>query len=214
MKVSPRQPDRLVGVELVEDPYPFYEQLRQVAPVWRLPQTDAFLVSSWNLVTEAAGRVEDFSNHFRHSLFSEDDGTLGVIDNCEGGAPDVFAGADPPVHTAHRKVFFPELVQTRMDRLEPGVVALADQLLDELLRRECVDSQHEWHIRAVQGGARLELWMRRAQLIDPRLFDLWTLVDPVPSTNVRNARPEHEHHDENPNAHRVSAPKESWLYQD
>lgn len=140
MTVSSRLPDRLVNVDLVDDPYPFYEQLRQEAPVWRLPQTDAFLVSSWDLVTEAAGRVEDFSNHFRHTLFSEDDGTLGVIDNGEGGGPDVFAGADPPAHTAHRKVFFPELVQTRMDRLEPDVAALADQLLDELLRRECVDA--------------------------------------------------------------------------
>jgi cytochrome P450 len=140
MTVSPRQRDRLVGVELVEDPYGFYEQLRQEAPVWRLPQTDAFLVSTWDLVTEAAGRVEDFSNHFRHTLFSEDDGTLGVIDNGEGGAPDVFAGADPPAHTAHRKVFFPELVQTKMDRLEPDVAALADEFLDELLRRECVDA--------------------------------------------------------------------------
>jgi cytochrome P450 len=140
MTVSPRQRDGLVGVELVEDPYPFYEQLRQDAPVWRLPQTDAFLVSTWDLVTEAAGRVDEFSNHFRHTLFSQDDGTLGVIDNGEGGAPDVFAGADPPAHTAHRKVFFPELVQTRMDRLEPDVAVLADQLLDELLRRECVDA--------------------------------------------------------------------------
>src|SRR5918996_3308770 len=104
--------ERLRGTKLVENPYPFYDQLRREAPVWRLPGTDAFFVSTWDLVTEAAGRTDDFSNHFRHTLFTAEDGTLGLIDNGEGGTPDVFAGADPPAHTAHRKVFFPELVQT------------------------------------------------------------------------------------------------------
>jgi cytochrome P450 family 144 len=132
--------DRLVGSQLVDDPYPFYEQLRQNAPVWRVPGTDAFLVSTWELVREATGRVEDFSNHFRHTLYSEDDGTLGVIDNGDGGVPDVFAGADPPEHTEHRKVFFSELVQARMARLEPDVATIADHLLDELLRGDRADA--------------------------------------------------------------------------
>jgi cytochrome P450 len=140
MTRAPGTGDRLVGAELVDDPYPFYEQLRRDAPVWRLPGSDAFLVSTWDLVTEAAGRVEDFSNHFRHTLFSREDGTLGVVDNGEGGAPDVFAGADPPAHTVHRKLFFPELVQRKMERLEPEVAALADALLDELLRRDSADA--------------------------------------------------------------------------
>jgi cytochrome P450 family 144 len=130
----------IVGVDLVEDPYPSYEELRRDAPVWPLPGTDAFFVSTWDLVTEAARRVEDFSNNFRHTLFTDEDGRLGVIDNGEGGAPDVFAGADPPAHTAHRKVFFPELVQRRMARLEPEVAALADQLLDAIQQQGFVDA--------------------------------------------------------------------------
>jgi cytochrome P450 family 144 len=130
----------IVAAELVDDPYPFYEQLRHRSPVWRVPGTDAFFVSSWELVTEAAARAGDFSNHFRHTLFTKKDGTLGVVDNGEGGAPDVFAGADPPDHTAHRQVFFPELVQARMDRLEPEVATLAGELLDDMLERGCADA--------------------------------------------------------------------------
>jgi cytochrome P450 family 144 len=130
----------LVGPELVDDPYPFYEQLRTDAPVWRVPGTDAFFVSTWDLVTEAAGRVEDFSNHFRHALFTQEDGTLGLIDTGEDGAPDVFAGADPPDHTGHRKLFFPELVQKKMERLAPDVAALTDELVEELLGRESADA--------------------------------------------------------------------------
>lgn len=124
---------RLRTAELVDDPYPFLARLRREAPVWRVPGTDAFLVSTWDLVAEAAGRVHDFSNHFRHALFTADDGVLGVLDLGEGGAPDVFAGADPPDHTVHRKLFFPNLVQARMEALAGDVAALAHALLDELL---------------------------------------------------------------------------------
>lgn len=118
---------------LVEDPYPFLARLRVEAPVWPVPGTGAFLVSTWDLVTEAAGRVEDFSNHFRHALITDEGGSLGVLDLPAGGAPDVFAGADPPDHTLHRRVFFPELVQKRVTALEPVVAALADDLLDVML---------------------------------------------------------------------------------
>ena len=123
-----------MGADLVDDPYPFYARLRRDAPVWPVPGANAFLVSTWDLVTEAAGRVGDFSNHFRRAFFSEDDGTVGVLDlGAVGSTPDVFAGADPPEHTEHRRVFFPNLVQRRMEALEDEVAALADALLDGLL---------------------------------------------------------------------------------
>ena len=140
MTITLGKGEGLLTAPLVEDPYPFYDELRRHAPVWRVPGTNLFLVSSWSLAAEAAARVEDFSNHFRHTLFSSEDGTLGVVDNGEAGAPDVFAGADPPAHTAHRRVFFPELVQARMGQLEPAVVALADELLNGLLEEESFDA--------------------------------------------------------------------------
>jgi cytochrome P450 len=130
--------DRLLGATLVDDPYPFYSRLRSEAPVWRAPGTDAFFVSTWDLVAEAVARVEDFSNHFRHTLYCEDDGALGVLASQAG--PDVFAGADPPVHTEHRRLFFPELVQTKMRQLEGYVRALTDGLLDTMLSGSHADA--------------------------------------------------------------------------
>jgi cytochrome P450 family 144 len=100
--------------------------------VWRLPGENAYFVSTWNLVAEATRRVQDFSNHFRYTLFSHDDGSLGVLETGALG-PDVFAGADPPAHTAQRMIFFSELVQKKIDTLAPSVEAMADQLLDALL---------------------------------------------------------------------------------
>jgi cytochrome P450 len=132
--------DPLIGTELVADPYPFYAQLRTDAPVWQLPGQHAYFVSTWELVAEATGRVGDFSNHFRHTLYTADDNTLAVLDNGEGGAPDVFAGADPPDHHLHRKVFFPELMQQKLAGLERTVTTLADDLLDALLSTDRVDA--------------------------------------------------------------------------
>jgi cytochrome P450 family 144 len=125
--------DRLLASELQHDPYPLFARLRREAPVWRLPGENAYLVSTWDLVAEATSRVRDFSNHFRYTLFSHDDGTLGVLET-GGMGPDVFAGADPPDHTAQRRIFFPELVQKKIDALEPYVLALTNDLLDALLR--------------------------------------------------------------------------------
>ena len=131
--------ERLPVAKFQHDPYPLFAQLRREAPVWRLPGENAYLVSTWDLVAEAARRVEDFSNHFRYTLFSHDDGTLGALASGAAG-PDVFAGADPPAHTAQRKIFFSELVQTKIAALEPYVVALTDELLDALFARNRCDA--------------------------------------------------------------------------
>jgi cytochrome P450 len=131
--------ERLPVSALRDDPYPFFSQLRREAPVWRLPDENAYLVSTWDLVAEATARVDDFSNHFRYTLFRHDDGTLGALETGALG-PDVFAGADPPVHTAHRRIFFPELVQKKIDALEPYVAALTDELLDVMLSEEICDA--------------------------------------------------------------------------
>ena len=119
------------GSELVQNPYPLYARLRQEEPVWRLPGTDAFLVTTWELVTEATARVEDFSNRFRHTIFRQPDDRIGVVAFDAG--TDVFAGADPPAHTKHRLLFFPELVQRRIADLESDVAAIVDEHLDPLL---------------------------------------------------------------------------------
>jgi cytochrome P450 len=131
--------ERLPVAALHHDPYPLFARLRREAPVWRLPGENAYLVSTWDLVAEATSRVQDFSNNFRFTLFRHDDGTVGVLETGAIG-PDVFAGADPPAHTAQRKIFFSELVQKKIDTLEPYVLALANGFLDSLLNADACDA--------------------------------------------------------------------------
>jgi cytochrome P450 len=122
----------VTGSELVEDPYALYARLRREAPVWKLPGSDAFFVTTWDLVSEATSRVSDFSNHFRHALVRDGDDGVGVVEFDAG--TDVFAGADPPEHTEHRRLFFPELVQRRMAGIESDVAAVVDEHLADLLQ--------------------------------------------------------------------------------
>ena len=128
----------LDGAAFVEDPYPFLARLRAEAPVWQLPGVSAFFVSTWELVNEAVSRPQDFSNHFCHMLFTNEDGSVGVMETDPN--PIVFAGADPPEHTLHRKLFFPELLQQKMATLEPVVAEMTDELLDVALTNDRFDA--------------------------------------------------------------------------
>ena len=131
--------ERIGADEFWRDPYPLFERLRRQAPVWALPDENTYLLSTWELVADATRRVKDFSNHFRYTAYRHADGTLGMLETGAIG-PDVFAGADPPVHTEQRKIFFAELVQHKIDAIEPYVTAVTDELLDSLLVAERADA--------------------------------------------------------------------------
>jgi cytochrome P450 len=124
--------EQLVARNLWRDPYPLFAQWRKDAPVRPFPGTNGFIVSTHDLVAEATSRIEDFSNHFRYTLFSNPDGTLAAIETGAVG-PDVFAGEDPPLHTEQRKIFVADLNRSAIEALEPYVTTVADDLLDGLL---------------------------------------------------------------------------------
>ena len=57
----------LLDSKVIDDPYPFYRRLRAEAPVWEIPGTGLFTVSTFELLAEATGRVEDFSSNIQCS---------------------------------------------------------------------------------------------------------------------------------------------------
>jgi cytochrome P450 len=130
---------RVATAYLWPDPHATFAGLRGHAPVSRLGDDPAYLVSTWAMVGDAVSRVEDFSNHFRYSLCTRSDGTLAAIDT-GGAGPDVFAGADPPVHSAHRRIFSPAFAPREVEALEPYIARLADELLDALLVEQRCDA--------------------------------------------------------------------------
>jgi cytochrome P450 len=125
----------LLHPNVLEQPYDFYRTLRTHAPVWAVPGTDVITVATFDLISEAVGRPEDFSSNIL-SLLYRDDGGLPARLDFGGTAPPTLATADPPLHTTQRKAVFPELVARRMLALEGDIRALCEAAIDEALRND------------------------------------------------------------------------------
>jgi len=132
----------LLDPKVIEDPYPFYRQLHRYAPVWRVPGTEVFVVSSFALLAEAVTRVEDFSSNIRCLLYRDENGLPGRL-TFDDSSTQTLATADPPAHTLQRTMVFPNFVAKRMALLEPDVVDLA---------KGCVASAREAKRRFHGGG--------------------------------------------------------------
>jgi cytochrome P450 len=128
----------LLDPRVIENPYPFYRTLHDHAPVWRVPGTKVFVVSSFALVAEAAGRVEDFSSNMLCLLY-RDEGGLPSRLTYGDTAIQTLATADPPVHTVHKRTVFPEFVAKRMALLEPEIANVAIACVERALEDRTTD---------------------------------------------------------------------------
>ena len=129
---------QLLDAAVIDDPYPFYRQLQSNAPVWEAGGSGVFTVSTFELVSEATGRVDDFSSNLLCLLYRGDDGLPCRLPFSE---PDVqvLATADPPAHALHRGTVFPELVARRMDELAPAIADVANKCVREAIARGTVE---------------------------------------------------------------------------
>jgi cytochrome P450 family 144 len=125
----------LLDSSVIDDPYPFYRDLRERAPVWEIPGTGLLTVSTFDLVAEATSRVEDFSSNISCLLYRDDAGLPCRLSYGDAGTQ-ALATADPPMHALHRAAVFPELVAKRMQELEPDVV---DECVSRALNGGTVD---------------------------------------------------------------------------
>jgi cytochrome P450 family 144 len=122
----------LLRPNVLDEPYDFYRTLRSRAPVWTVPGTHVVTVATFDLISEAVGRPEDFSSNILSLLYRDEEGLPARLD-FGGTAPPTLATADPPLHTIHRKAVFPELVARRMLTLEGDIRALCATAIDQAL---------------------------------------------------------------------------------
>jgi cytochrome P450 len=118
----------LLDARSIDNPRDLYGQLRVEAPVWEVPGTGVFTVSTFELVAEATGRVDDFSSNITCLLY-RDAGGLPCRLRFGDASVQALATADPPTHALHRSAVFPELVAKRMAELEADIIELADNCM-------------------------------------------------------------------------------------
>jgi cytochrome P450 family 144 len=128
----------LLDPAVIAQPYRFYDELRAYAPVWEVPGTGIFTVATFELLAEAAARVEDFSSNINCLLYRDDDGMPQRLPFGDAGIQ-ALATADPPMHALHRSTVFPELVAQRMAMLEPDIVDIAEERVTLALASRSVD---------------------------------------------------------------------------
>jgi cytochrome P450 len=130
VRMSELNASMLLAPSVLDEPNEFYATLRTEAPVWAVPGTDVIVISTFDLVSEAVGRIDDFSSTMQCFLYRDDDGLPGRLD-IGGAAPPTLATADPPLHTVHRRAVFPELVARRMRTLEDEIRVLCTIAIEQ-----------------------------------------------------------------------------------
>ena len=124
----------LLRPDLLDDPRPFYDQLRAAAPVWQIPGQNTFLVSDPALVRDAVGRPEDFSSNLVSLLHDDGTGCPVAYPMAPFGDPvHVLPTADPPLHTRHRKLLQSHLSPATVAELEPAITGIVDELLSAVI---------------------------------------------------------------------------------
>ncbi|CAA0104719.1 Cytochrome P450 144 [Halioglobus japonicus] len=133
---------RLLDPQVIENPYPFYRELLNHAPVYRVPDTEVYLVSSWKLIHEVLKNQADYSANLTGILMTDEHGQPALFDLSQfGGTVDAIANADEPFHAVHRKLVLPQLNARKVAAMDGEVRAWARAGVQQLVaaeRGDCV----------------------------------------------------------------------------
>ena len=126
--------------ETLVDPFDFYRTVHREAPILPVPAQNMHIVFNYDLVSEAIGRVEDFSNDFAALLSgtrAEDPEIKAITDQGWPGVSTLLT-ADPPVHTRFRKLVNLAFSMPRVNAIEADIRAKAINLIEEFaVKGEC-----------------------------------------------------------------------------
>ena len=127
----------------VECPYPFYEALRDAAPVYRVPDRNWFLVSTFDIAVEVLKNPEEFSSQSGVGVPAGPDGQHPPV----GNRTHTLLTADPPVHSHYRTLVNKAFSVRRVAAMEDEMRTLADEMISDFLPRGEVELGEEFAVR-------------------------------------------------------------------
>ena len=116
----------------VDDPYPWYAQLRRQSPVHQLSEQSFFLsryddvIAAYRDPRTSSDKQAEFSPKFGDSPLLEHHTTSLVFN-------------DPPLHTRVRRLIMGALNQRAIKKMEQGLIQLIEGLLDNIENQDSVD---------------------------------------------------------------------------
>ena len=127
---------------LVDDPYPYYESLRQQCPVTREDHHGVTMVTGWDEACAVLNDAQTFSSCVSVTgpfpgfpVPLEGDDITDLIEQHRDELPfsDQLPTLDPPTHTNHRALLMRLITPKRLKENEDAMWVLADQALDGFL---------------------------------------------------------------------------------
>jgi cytochrome P450 len=135
--------DFFLGQELVADPYPYFDALRERCPVTREKHHNVMMVTGYDEALEVLNDAERFSSCISVTgpfpgfpvPIDENSDADALIAEHRGSLPfsDQLPALDPPTHTAHRGLLMRLITPKRLKENEEAMWDLADKMLDEYL---------------------------------------------------------------------------------
>lgn len=118
---------RALPADFLANPYPAYAALRETEPVRRMPDGSLFLTRHADLM--AVYRDAAVFSSDKHVEFGP---KYGVDSPLYEHHTTSLVFNDPPLHTRVRKLIMGALTRRAIADMEPGLIALVDQLLDRI----------------------------------------------------------------------------------
>lgn len=130
------------SAEIQQCPYPFYEALRSAAPVYRIPDSNVYMISRYSDVLTAIRDFDTFSSS--RAWADSDDPDVHAILARGWPQRDVLLGEDPPLQTKHRKLVGYAFTPKRIAAMREPIYRYANDLIDGLYPSGAADIVEEF----------------------------------------------------------------------
>ena len=147
--------------EVLSHPHAFYADLHTGPAAFAIPGTPITYVLGYDAVSEALGRIEDFSNDFGAALAGQRSADPDVTAILATGWPavDTLLTADPPRHTRFRKLVNLAFSMKRVDAIEGKIRGMAVGLIEKMLEKGEADFVTDFAIPLPVGVITSEIGM-------------------------------------------------------
>ena len=163
----------------VDDPYPWYAQLRRQSPVHQLSEQSFFLsryddvIAAYRDPRTSSDKQAEFSPKFGDSPLLEHHTTSLVFN-------------DPPLHTRVRRLIMGALNQRAIKKMEQGLIQLIEELLDNIENQDSVDMIGDFAARIPIEviGNLLDIPRDERNPLRGWSLAILSALEPVPDPNV------------------------------
>lgn len=130
-----KQADELLSQQVIDDPHPLYQRVREHTPLSRVGNSGVHLVANRALIAEVLEREVDFSANLTGVLIRDESGQPSIFDLSHlGAAANVIATADEPDHSIHRALLQPYFKSSVIAEMQTPVTAWVQDALAPLLQ--------------------------------------------------------------------------------